>query len=528
MTENIIEMLPILNEKNPDKKILYFGNIKNKQFVIESFTYRDIQIKSNIIANNLTNLGIKPFDKIILMVPVCEELYLILIAIFKIGATVVIIEPSLDLKQIDYCCKITEPKAFIGIRKAHILRLISTNFRKIPIKIVVKDKKLINEYDFTDLSYGNEDKFNIFGLNGDEDALITFTSGSTGVPKGIQRTHNFLKIQMGILHKILDFEPDDIEMTNLPIFVLNNLGCNVPTVLPFIKKYLLKYIDPKIILTQLTQINVNRLSGSPYFIKEIINHCVKNNIKLDNIKKIFTGGGPVETDLINSIKNISNCKTKIVYGSTEAEPISLIEEDELLKIKEEKGVCVGKIIDDIKLEILQITQNIVSFIDNNKNDLLLKTNQIGEIIVKGENVNKFYYKNEKAIKENKIFEKDGSFWHRTGDIGYIDQNNNLWIVGRKSQAIFYQGHVLNNFYIENKINKIVGITKSAIIQKDHKTIILFIEKNRNFTKNKCFDEISDVLKEFDLKIDKIKTLNKLPLDKRHNTKVDYGKLLKID
>jgi len=401
------------------------------------------------------------------------------------------------------------------MKNLNIYKLFLPSLRKIPFSITADNDDFLsnikNKFNFS---------YKIASLNGDETAIITFTSGSTGVPKGIERSHNSLVIQMEYLKKILNFSEDDIEMTNLPLFVLNSIANRIKVVLPYIKNYKLKDIEPSIIWKEIREMNVNRLTGSPFFIEKIMNMVEKENL----IKKIFTGGGIVSSFLVKRLVDL-NIDVNIVYGSTEAEPISIINGREIIKDEEKEGVNIGIPIEDIELKIIKIekSNSIIDFTKSDKSNFIVENGKIGEIIVKGKNVNRSYFKDINAILYNKIKDIDGEVYHRTGDTGFIGKNGNLYITGRKDFSIILNNEVLNTFYIQNRLNRIKGVKKSAIIQDKKGKIYIFIEKEKKSRKKLIISDIKKII-DFDFSI---RFLKRIPLDKRHNTKIDYGKLLKL-
>ena len=160
------------------------------------------------------------------------------------------------------------------------------------------------------------------------------------------------------------------------------------------------------------------------------------------------------------------------------------------------------ILDTIKLEENYVFM-LVKLLDK------VKTNDIGEIVVTGENVLKGYVKGI-GDKENK-FSVNGKKYHRTGDLGYIDENNMLWLRGRIKEPFFN---------IEAALHANFKMGKTAVLRSNDK-IVLILERS-NLIPEK--DIRQAILFE---KIDEIKYVKKIPVDKRHSTKVDYKELKKI-
>ena len=252
--------------------------------------------------------------------------------------------------------------------------------------------------------------------------------------------------------------------------------------------------------------------AAPGLLTVIVDYCLKNDIKLENIRKILTGGGAVFVDFINKLKKVfPNASITTIYGSTEAEPIAEYEvnnlaEEDLEKIKSGHGILAGKIVgvDDCKL--IQTGISVIG--ELTKEDFDAMCLDVGEIVVTGKNVLKGYVGGV-GDKENK-FSVDGVKYHRTGDLGSFDSEGRLWLKGRIKEPYFN---------IEAALHAKFDIGKTAVFD-DNGKIILVLE-------NKEIDE-NIIRKEIDFaEIDEIKYVNKIPVDKRHSTKVDYKVLRKM-
>ena len=252
--------------------------------------------------------------------------------------------------------------------------------------------------------------------------------------------------------------------------------------------------------------------AAPGIINVIINYCIKNNIELKQVKKVFSGGGAIFIDFINKLKIVfPNAQIVTLYGSTEAEPIAKlnvneITESDLEKIKNGYGILAGNI---VGVEECKIIKTGIEEIGNLTREQFISLQQdLGEIVVAGKNVLKGYV-NGIGDKENK-FSVDGEKYHRTGDLGIFDEQGRLWLRGRIKEPYFN---------IEAALHAKFNMGKTAVFEHNGK-IILVLENNE--------------VKEEDIKnaitfeqINEIKYVNKIPVDKRHNTKVDYKELKKM-
>ncbi len=457
--------------------------------------------------------GIVKGDRVMLFVPMSIDLYRIVLALFNIGAAAVFLDEWVSKKRMEECCKTAQCKAFIGIFKARVFALFSSELKKIPIKLGVNYPMVSESENKTAAVYKSDT------------ALITFTTGSTGTPKAAKRTHGFLHEQFGALLEKIDPKPEDIDMPILPIVLLINLGAGCTSVITDFKAGKPELMNAEKIMEQLNKHKVTRLISSPFFVKQLAKYIIAGNNKSSApaLKKIFTGGAPVfpaEAALYN--KAFPDAQVEIVYGSTEAEPISSINAKELLKEQEnilQKGLKVGIPYRKAEVRIIEIkTDPIICADENELKKIILPLGKIGEIIVSGPHVLREYFNNENALKQNKIFIGE-KCWHRTGDSGYMDEHGIIYLTGRSSTLIYSGEKIIAPFIYENYLASIEGIEMGTVMHLNNKLTAVLEVKTVNNKK-----EILNQVNKADISFDDIKFIAKIPRDPRHNSKIDYEKL----
>ena len=492
MTNNIVKILFENAQKHQEKLAI----IHKK----EKITYGELAHGLKDYAQYFLSKGIKKGDNVLVFVPMTIELYKILCAIFYIGATAVFVDAWADKNRLDQALTIVPCKAFIGCPKAFILKLMSQKVREVGINIVSgrihkpKTEQLIEP------------------ATPDTTALITFTTGSTGLPKAAKRTHEFLLEQHYVLKKHLEPQENDVDLASLPVFVLHNLACGTTSVIPDFNPQKPADINPKKILNDIKNNGVTTSVGSPRFYEKLAEYS-----EIKGLKRIFTGGAPVFPKSAKLLQEkFVDCDVEIVYGSTEAEPISSISTHELLDFKGDikDGLYVGKPIDDINIKIIKPSDDMIEDFES----MWLETGEIGEICVEGKHVLKEYYNSEKAQKFAKIH-YNGQIWHRTGDAGYLDSEGRLFLMGRVKNRFEHNGKEVYVFPIENALLEIDGVEIGTVLKINNE--IVFVVETK-ILKHKLEQE----LKKRNFEYDKL-IITKIPRDPRHNSKIDYDKLKKI-
>ena len=499
---------------------------------IQSVSYRELHQYINSFGTSLLETGIRPRDRLLVMVPMSIELYISILATIKIGAICVFVDPHMPRKEFDSCCQSVKPKAFIGIAKAQLFRLLCQNVRKIPHHICIDKPFFIPGYNFANLlkCSGSLEHHH---CQSDDTALISFTTGSSGAPKGSERTHGFLLGQM----EALKYPFKKLEMTSnfpgFPILTLEDLLYGRTITLPEFKPGKIAEVNPSVIVDQIHSSQTQMMSGSPAYLEKIADYALAHNTLLYNVKLLYTGGAPISAKALKKVSlAFPKADVHVVYGSTEAEPVSSISAEEVLTqtyplSSRGKGNCVGYPIEQIEVAILPLDFQSYEIKECLRTHFL-KNGMIGEITVRGAHVNTQYWNNTIAIQENKIKDPNGT-WHRMGDAGYMDEKGRLWVVGRTHNAMFteHDSNPVFPYQIEAILDDRPEIHKSACFMDQSKTIRVAIQQSSSATlQAKPFYEA--LLKQHHPHLRKINiaVINHIPVDARHNSKVLYKDLKK--
>ena len=502
----IIDKIKDLRKQYPDNTALFDLKTGNK------ITFTQIDTKSDEICSYLIQKGFEKGNKIVVFVPIGIEFYLILTAIFKMGLQAVFIDPYAGIEHINKCCEMISPDGIIGSGNTLLKGFFLKGIRKIGKKInyikMMEHSEKLSIYE----KNKNQKKIQNEKIDGNTPALISFTSGSTGFPKIIMRTHEFLLGQHNVLEKNLKFEKETAVYSSFPIFLLSHMATGTTTFIPDLNWRKPVESDFGNIVKQITENNIQNIILPPAIFENIVKFCKDEKIMLENVQKVYTGGAPVFYSLMKNIKEVfANAKIIALYGASEAEPISVlnfedITEEDIENMKNGDGLLAGKIVNEIELKIEELEKT------PEKN----KISEIkGEILVRGENVVDGYLNIEKNSDEN---------WHRTGDMGYINKKGQLILLGRVKGRIQIEENIYYPFTVETAFSFCKNVKKSVLTSKNNK-LYLIVERNPEFKGNLSEDsEIKELKEKFGIfKI--IET--KIPMDKRHNSKTDYKKLEEI-
>lgn len=490
-------------------------------------SFGELELRSMRAAGMLSAAGLKPGDGVLMFHPMAVELYVALLAVFRLGLVAMFLDPSAGAAHIERCCEIYRPAAFFGSRKAHLLRIRSGALRSIPLKWAAG-----GWFPFTrrwEAPDGHEPYRGMHPCDLETPALLTFTSGSTGRPKAAMRTHGFLLSQRSVLTEALELSPGQVDLATLPIFVLANLGAGVTSVIPDADLRRPGAIEPKPVIGQVRAENCRTVTASPAFLERIVEECERRGEKLESFQRIYTGGAPVFPNLMRRLAAVApNADVVPVYGSTEAEPIAEMRWSEMTEADKAamaggKGLLAGPPVKDITLRVMkQRWGSAIGQVGASQfGRECLGPNEPGEIVVTGEHVLKGYWKGQ-GDAETK-FRVDDRVWHRTGDAGYLDDLGRLWLLGRCEARIDDARGTLFPFAVETAAMQHPAVRRAALIAQGGRRV-LFVELNDG-TPGTGPARVRAALEWAEL--DEVRAIDRIPLDARHNAKVDYPALRKL-
>ncbi len=470
-------------------------------------TYRQLRQQVLATAEKLQAAGLGHGDRVLVFVPMGIALYRTVLALFHIGATAVFLDEWVNRSRLESCCTLADCRGFIGVFKARMYAWFSPALRKIPIRMG------------TSLSVSRPGiSIPVAPTGPDDTALITFTTGSTGTPKAAKRTHHFLHAQFNALVETLSPRPGEVDMTVLPIVLLFNLGVGATSVIVPYKPSKTDISDIPRIWKELDGHAVNRITASPYFVGLLAAHASKTGQGLPQVKKIFTGGAPVFPDEAEAyLHAFPGATIEVIYGSTEAEPISSVDGKTLVAAGAPKeGLLVGHSYRGADVRIIEITDGNIHCQDTRDFDrLVLADGEVGEIVVSGAHVLTAYFNNPEALRRNKIFVGERC-WHRTGDSGYFGLDGCLYLTGRSDRLIDVRGKRLSPFICEYRMRVIPGIRCGTFIQVAD-SLVAVVEADRHTDK----EAIIAALRQLDIPYDRVHWLSQIPRDPRHHSKIDY-------
>lgn len=515
----------------------YWDLIAYTDYEKKSYTYKEVAIKIARLHLIYDQCNIKKGDKIALLGKNSANWSITYLSIITYGAIVVPLLPDFHTNEIHNIVnhsdavalfvtqhiweKIDEhemPKLRAIIELTTNKILIEGKKEQIKKKLQNIDKLFTEKYN----SDFNPEKLIFPEIKNSETITINYTSGSTGFSKGVILSANSLSANIKFAWNNMRLDPGDKIVSILP--TAHMFGCTFDFLWPFSKgvnvHFLTKLPSPQILLNAYKNIKPNLILSVPLIIEKVykkqilpkiskqpiktmlkipgLSKIILNKIKKSlteafggNFREIVLGGAPLNNEVDDFFRKMKFNYT-VGYGMTECAPLISYSNWNVTKPK-----SCGKIIDSLELKI----------------DSKDPFNEVGEIMVKGENIMTGYYKN----KENtgKAIDTDG--WLRTGDLGLTDQQNNIFIKGRNKSLIL--GPSGENIYpeeIESIINNKEYVLEALVVERNKKIVALIYPDHNLINKNKISEkelrEITTKIKtEVNENLPKFKQIHKIEI-----------------
>jgi acyl-CoA synthetase (AMP-forming)/AMP-acid ligase II len=490
-------------------------------------TFAELDQAAARAARLLLRHGLEAGDAVLVFHPMSAELYVALLAVFRLRLVAMFLDPSAGREHIERCCALHRPKALIAGTKAHLLRLFVPALRRIQVKFVIGWP--VPGTVRWSAAARQPPLAEIRDCPPETPALLTFTSGSTGQPKAAVRTHGFLLAQHRALAASLELTAGDVDLATLPIVALANLGSGVTSLIPNADLRYPGAIDPIPVVAQVLSHRATSSVASPAFFECLVRHCGPRGQTLPSLTKLFTGGAPVFPRLLDQLQLMApQARVFALYGSTEAEPIAHVSRSEIEAADRGamirgKGLLAGMPVDTIQLRILRDQWGTPAgpFSAAEFAAQCRGPGEPGEIVVSGDHVLPGYLRGQ-GDEETKI-RVDGAVWHRTGDAGYLDARNRLWLLGRCVARIQDSRGELYPFAAETAVYTDSRVRRAAMVAHRGKRI-LALEWHDGQSDGEV-DTLRAALAW--THIDEVRVCKRIPVDKRHNAKIDYPALYQL-
>ena len=529
-TCNIAAALPRLARERPQQVAMRCPG-RNGRYDIE-LTYAQLDARSDAIAAGLAKRGIARGTRTVVMVRPTPEFFLLMFALFKAGAVPVLVDPGIDKRALKQCLDEAKPEAFIGIPLAMLAKTLLRWATSARVRVTTGMRAWLADATLAEVERdGANAPPQLADTQPDDVAGILFTSGSTGVPKGVVYRHRHFVAQIEMLRNAFGIAPGGIDLPTFPPFALFDPALGLTSIIPDMDPTQPARADPRKLHAAIARFGITQLFGSPALMQVLARH----GEKLPTVKRVTSAGAPVPPAVVQRMFELLPADAQLwtPYGATECLPVAVIEGRELLTLRARTetgaGTCVGRPVAGNIVRIIRISDDAIPAWDD---ALRVGVGQVGEITVAGPSATDSYFNRDAQTALAKIRETlpDGSerSVHRMGDLGWCDGEGRLWFCGRKSQRVVVDDlTTLCTEQVEPVFNTHPSVLRSALVgigAKGMQTPVLVYELKPGVTADVA--EVNDELRHIGegfVHTAKVKAFLRypkpFPVDIRHNAKI---------
>ena len=532
---NIAAALPRLAREHPSKVAMRCPGRTGEYR--QSLTYAELDARSDAIAAGLARHGVVRGTRSVVMVRPTPEFFLLMFALFKAGAVPVLVDPGIDRRALRQCLDEAQADAFIGVPLAMLGKALLGWSKSARVRITTGARALLADVTLATLERdGTGAGPQLADTQPDEVAAILFTSGSTGVPKGVVYRHRHFVAQVTMLRDAFGIEPDGVDMPTFPPFALFDPALGLTSIIPDMDPTRPAKADPRKLLRAIERFGVTQLFGSPALMRVLAMH----GAPLPGVRRVTSAGAPVPAEVVARMRDLlpADAQFWTPYGATECLPVAVVEGRELQATRAATevgaGTCVGRALPANDVRIIAIDDAAIAQWSDVQH---LPRGQVGEITVAGPSTTDAYFNRDRATALAKIGERlaDGSerTVHRMGDLGYFDAEGRLWFCGRKSQRVQLAHGCLYTEQVEPVFDSHPEVRRTALVgigsgpaQRPVLCVQLHQRRPARSVTRRIERELRDIAAQHPalVAIDTVLFHPGFPVDIRHNAKIGREKL----
>jgi long-chain acyl-CoA synthetase len=407
----------------------------------DTLSYRELDQASARVAGLLQDRGVKPGDRVGIMLPNTPEFAVVYYGVLRAGAVVVPMNPLLKSREVGY---------YLGDSGARLM-FVGQGFApeaQSGAKQAGADAIVVDPGGFEEALAGTRPSGEVIERGDEDTAVILYTSGTTGQPKGAELTHANLTRNAEItVHDLIRLTTDDVIFGGLPLFHAFGQTCTLNTAVAVgACLTLLPRFDAGQALRILAEHQVTVFAGVPTMFSALLHRPDRDAYDVSRLRLCFSGGAAMPVEVMRNFEAAFGCIVLEGYGLSETSPVASFNHPD----RERKPGTIGTPIEGVQMRVVDEAGNEVP------------QGETGEIAIRGHNVMKGYWQRPEATA---AAIKDG--WFHTGDIGRVDEDGYFSIVDRKKDLIIRGGYNVYPREIEEVMHEHPAVAEVAVIGLPH-------------------------------------------------------------
>jgi len=471
-----------------------------------SVTFAELDSRVATFAQALVQRGVEAGQRVAVLVPPSIDLIALVYACWRIGAVTVIADRGLGINGLGRAVKSSRVQHVVGIRTAIVA---ARTLRWAARATFIDLKSLQNSMQLEGLS-----QLAFAEPIANDLAAILFTSGATGPAKGVRYTHGQLGAQRDVLQQVYNISDSDSFVAAFAPFALFGPALGITTGLADMDVTSPATLTAKALDDACRATRATMVFASPAALANVLKTSSKDLSSLKYVRLVMSAGAPVPIDTLRQMNQLCpNAEMHTPYGMTEVLPVADLSLQQREAVGEGSGVCVGQSVKGCQVKVVAIEGGTTN----------LLTGECGEVVVSARWMS-LGYNRLWLTQQNARFESDGLTWHRTGDVGHLDSDGNLWIEGRVVHMIHGSHGSMTPVPLEVACEKIAGVKRAAAVgigEKGIQQLVIVLETDHakeDVAPRQLTAQVREALADVDVVA--IWETKKLPVDIRHNSKID--------
>ncbi len=428
----------------------------------ERYSYAQLSERVNRLADALNQLGLEKGDRAAILEVNCNEYVEACFATLKVGGIFTALSFRARGEEVIYLTNKAEPKVlFVGSRYADMVNDARSQLLSVKHFIVI-DGKAEGMLNYDELIASGSPEEKTFAEVEDEDiALLMFTAGTTGLPKGVPQAHNGYSSYV-----LTNVNPPDLEApaeTNvlvMPLYHVAGMQALMAGIYGGRTIALMRQFDDKEWFETVQREKASRVMVVPTMLKRIVEYPDFDKYDLSSIRVITYGAAACPYEVLRkTIERFPGRALINAFGGTETSSTiaALRAEDQIITGKETEqerekklkrlATSIGLPTEDVEIQV------------RDEEGRALPPEEIGEVVARGPRIMKGYWRDEEKTKD--AFTEDG--WYRTGDMGYVDEEGYIYLSGRADDLIVRGGENIGPDEVESTLYSHPKIEEAAVI-----------------------------------------------------------------
>lgn len=492
----------------------------------------------NAMAVGLREAGMRPGDRVSMLVEPGRDLTAALYAVLRVGGVAVVTDAGLGVGGMTRSITSAAPQWIIGETPGlSLARAANLPGKRFSIRTM--DPLAQRALGLSGSMYGFAtqfagQRFEPTASHPDPDpsadAAILFTSGSTGPAKGVRYTHQKLSALTQRIQNTLKVVPGSSLLAGFAPFALLGPAIGATSVTPKMSVTKPATLTATALADAAIAGDTTMIFASPAALRNVVDtahelHAAQRDA-LEKTSMLLSAGAPVPVNLMDEVLQlVPNAEFHSPYGMTESLLISDIDHhtQHAIAARSDRGVCVGK-----PLDVVRVAMAPLDFYGRSSDELVEGEDAVGklaEIVISTPHMLAGYDKLYNTNRQTRVDSLDGMQWHRTGDIGHFDNDGRLWIEGRTQHIVTPPTGVLGPGGPEDDIQQLEQVNRVAIVgvgPVGTQAIVAVVEpRDTNLKPGLAPTDLTDAVRAAtDVDIAAVLVTDTVPVDIRHNSKIN--------